>query len=301
MSETASVMEVKRADAASYAVTAASFDDLTERFSAPLAQVMLDLAHLQSDSEVLDVGTGTGLVALRAARTVTAGSVLGIDHSAGMLERASSKAAELGIGDRVRFKAMDAEALDLPDKSFDAVLSLFVLLHLPHRLAAVKEMHRVLRPGGRLVVAVGSRPPIFSVAAIIRGVKHVAFLTAMALGRRLLAPHFLHGLMKKHGIDGLEAHGDYNNSAGIEETLKAAGFDNFRTLWRGDVVDLDEEDFWAVQAVYGSAARIVLSNEAVETVEALRSDFIDTARRVRSMGGKLIYRYGAKFYVATRE
>ncbi|MDP9096045.1 MAG: methyltransferase domain-containing protein, partial [Pseudomonadota bacterium] len=163
----------KQSDAASYDEVAAAFDALTERYAAPLADRMLLLASPKPNDRILDAGTGTGLVALRAARLVPAGSVVGIDHSPGMLSTAERKAAERGLTGTVHFRQMDAETLQFADASFDAVLSLFMLYHLPDPLAALKEFHRVVRPGGRLVLGVGRGPDLFSKAGLIQAGRRV--------------------------------------------------------------------------------------------------------------------------------
>lgn len=121
----------KQMDAASYDVAAAEFDRLTERFSGPLADRMIDFAQLQAKKRVLDVGTGTGLVALRAGSLAKTGRIIGIDHSPGMLDLASAKAERSRLHDKVTFQHMDAEQLNFPDQSFDAVLSLYALFHFP--------------------------------------------------------------------------------------------------------------------------------------------------------------------------
>ncbi len=101
----------KAEEALGYDSVAETFDRLSERFSGALAERMLALAELRPGTRVLDVGTGTGLVALRAARDVGgAGRVVGVDLSPGMLGRARAKAREAGLEDRVSFEEMDAEA-----------------------------------------------------------------------------------------------------------------------------------------------------------------------------------------------
>src|SRR6266567_861305 len=193
--------DYKRQDAASYDDAAAEFDRLTERFSGPLAMRILDLARLRPTDQVLDVGTGTGLVALRAAALAQNGRVFGIDHSAGMLEQASAKARRSGLSDAVAFRQMDAEQLEFPDRSFNAALSLYALFHFPDPLAAVREMHRVLRPGGRVVIGVGSRPSLFSWNGIVQGTRAAPERVAAASGRLLTAPQFLLHLMCEHGME----------------------------------------------------------------------------------------------------
>ena len=69
-------------------------------------------------------------------------------------------AKSVKTADPVEYRAMDAEALLLPDQSFDAVISLCAVLHFPAIATALSEMYRVLRPGGRLVVSFGDGRPL---------------------------------------------------------------------------------------------------------------------------------------------
>jgi ubiquinone/menaquinone biosynthesis C-methylase UbiE len=113
----------------------------------------LDLARVGAGEAVLDVGCGTGTLAIAAARRVgTTGSVTGIDPSAELLERARKKARRARVD--VAFELSGGEQLPFADASFDLVLSSLVLHHLSHDAlrSSAHEMHRVLRPGGRLLL-----------------------------------------------------------------------------------------------------------------------------------------------------
>jgi ubiquinone/menaquinone biosynthesis C-methylase UbiE len=99
---------------------------------------------------VLDVASGTGLVALAAANAVGAsGRVVGVDISGEMVVAARRRAAELGVGN-AEFARMDAEALELADATFDVALCALGLMYVPDTARAIRELRRVVRPGGRI-------------------------------------------------------------------------------------------------------------------------------------------------------
>lgn len=113
---------------------------------------ILRLARLQPGEAVLDVGCGTGSLAIAAKRQAgAAGKVHGIDASPEMLARAAKKARRAGMN--VAFTQAPAQALPFPDASFDVVLTTVMLHHLPRpgRAQCAREMRRVLKPGGRVL------------------------------------------------------------------------------------------------------------------------------------------------------
>jgi ubiquinone/menaquinone biosynthesis C-methylase UbiE len=115
-------------------------------------QKVLDLARLQAGESVLDVGCGTGTLAIAAKRRVgPTGKVYAIDASPEMIAKARKKAKTAGV--EVVFKSGIVEALPFQEESFDAVLSTLMLHHLPAaaREQCAREMRRVLKPGGRVL------------------------------------------------------------------------------------------------------------------------------------------------------
>ena len=112
----------------------------------------LQLARLSSGENVLDIGCGTGTVAIKAKRQVgEKGYVCGIDASPEMLARASKKTRKAGV--EVDFKNALVESMPFRDGQFDVVLSTLMLHHLPGKLRSqcAAEARRVLKPGGRLL------------------------------------------------------------------------------------------------------------------------------------------------------
>jgi ubiquinone/menaquinone biosynthesis C-methylase UbiE len=118
-----------------------------------LREEMLRLARLQPGESVLDVGCGTGSLAVAAKGKVgPAGAVYGVDASPEMIDSATKKARNVGV--EVTFKNAFAQSLPFQDGTFDAVLSTVMLHHLPRpaRKELALEIRRVLRPGGRLLL-----------------------------------------------------------------------------------------------------------------------------------------------------
>ena len=113
---------------------------------------MLDLARVSAGESVLDIGCGTGTLAIAAKRRVGNGRVAGIDPSPAMIERARKKASRGKID--VQLEVAFAQELPFPDESFDVVLSTVMLHHVPkkERLGVVTEAARVTKRRGRVLL-----------------------------------------------------------------------------------------------------------------------------------------------------
>jgi SAM-dependent methyltransferase len=122
---------------------------------------LVDSLHLTGGEKVLDVGCGRGLLVIGAAKRLKTGKATGVDIwdpkdlSGNTPEAAKQNAKIEGVADRVRIENCDARKLHYPDNSYDVVLSSTVIHNIPdpdERSTAVREMWRVLKPGGQLLI-----------------------------------------------------------------------------------------------------------------------------------------------------
>jgi SAM-dependent methyltransferase len=124
-------------------------DTLVPALMEEWAPRVAEAAGIRAGDRVLDVACGTGVLAAEAARRAgPTGSVTGLDLSPEMLAVAAR------LHPTVRWQQGSGDALPFPDQSFDAVVSQFGLMFFPDQVAGLREMWRVLVPGGRLAVAV---------------------------------------------------------------------------------------------------------------------------------------------------
>jgi ubiquinone/menaquinone biosynthesis C-methylase UbiE len=167
-----------------------------QQLAAPRA-ALLAAAALAPDERVLDVACGTGLLTFEAARLVgAAGEVVGTDLSGRMIDAARRKAPP-----NVSFQRMDAHKLDLPAASFDAVLCSLGLMYVPDPAVAISEMQRVLRPGGRLALAVWGERSQCGWAPLFEIVEAEVASEVCPLFFRLGQPDQLAGLCAQAGLE----------------------------------------------------------------------------------------------------
>lgn len=132
---------------------------------------LIEVAKLCEGDRVLDVATGTGIVAMEALKKVGRnGKVVGIDISPGPLTIARK---ELGMINNIELLEMDAEDLKFPDESFDVALSEFALFFFPDAQKALREIKRVLVKDGRMAISVhGSEENIPYFSSISNSILH---------------------------------------------------------------------------------------------------------------------------------
>ena len=195
---------------------------------------------------------------------------------------------------------MDAEKLAFEDNCFDAVISLYALHHFPDPVRALNEMFRVLKPGGRVVIAVGSSPSLLSFDGVKAAVRKISSLWRAIRGRELSACDFIDTLVDKHLPHGddrtvtqwVEHHHGF--TAPVRKMLITAGFENPVNAWKGQYSTLTSaDDFWLVQVTFSSKARKRIQHANQESLRRLKDDFYRQSELVLKKNGRLVYQTGA--------
>jgi SAM-dependent methyltransferase len=134
----------------SFFAESAAYERFMGRWSRQVAPLLVQCADIRDGQAVLDVGAGTGSLSLAAAELAPLAQITGVDPSASYVSDAQGRAPT----ERVRFVVGDAQALRVPDATFDRVVSLFVMNFIPDRAKALREMIRVTRTDGVIAAAV---------------------------------------------------------------------------------------------------------------------------------------------------
>jgi ubiquinone/menaquinone biosynthesis C-methylase UbiE len=234
---------------------------------APLTDWMLERLAAQPGQTILELGAGTGETGLLAARLVDPGGrVILTDRSTAMLEAAERRARELGLSN-VELRALDMEAIDLPEAAVDGVLCRLALMLVPDTAAALAGIRRVLRPGGRLIATVWDAVERNPWAPALWEV--VERMTDLPPARP--------------GGPGMFSLGD---AAGIEALLADAGFrelavEPIAIEWRYD----DFESYWRTQSSLNGSLSQLLPTLAQEERDLLADAVRKAVERFRSPEG----------------
>ena len=134
----------------------ATYESIAEPFTSRFGSALAERLAIAGGERVIDVAAGSGALALELARS--GAQVTAVDHSPGMTRRVAERAAEAGLGQRMAAESMDGQALSFPDGSFDVGLSVFGIMLFPDHEQGLRELVRVVRPGGRVGLGAWRNP-----------------------------------------------------------------------------------------------------------------------------------------------
>lgn len=125
------------------------------------------LLKAKQPKTILDIATGTADFAIEAMQ-LKPEKVTGVDISAGMLKLGKEKVKKLGLENKIELTLADSENLPFPDNTFDAITVGFGVRNFEHLEKGIKDMHRVLKPGGLMVILEFSKPRVFPVKQLYK-------------------------------------------------------------------------------------------------------------------------------------
>ena len=255
------------------------YDRCATQAFAPFSEKLLALARLHSGQRVLDVATGGGAAALMAAKLVgPGGRVVGVDLSESMIALARERAAQVGVHN-VEFAPMDAEHLQFPADSFDAVLCALGLMLFPRPVNALLEMHRVLKVGGTAALSVFGRGSRVALRALVEP----------------FIPHMPPPEQRGPSIFG------FGHSEVLAETVKGAGFSEVTTEQQAHVLTFGEvQGIWEMLLSLGRLAQMHSRLSAEEQQELKEQVFRIAREQFTSPQGALELPFEISYAVARR-
>lgn len=221
---------------------AISYDRVGPSIFTRFGERLVEHMPLAPGARVLDIATGKGAVLLPAARRVgPEGRVIGIDLSGAILQETERIARAEGLTN-VELRKMDAEHLEFPDQSFDAVTCAFAIFFFPDVDAALREMYRVLKPGGCLAITNFNKTPLpFNPGVPMLIQQFMAYQVKLQTTTQFAyTPQEVEALLSRSGFRSIETHSEMN-----------------------DILYENPEDWWAFLLTLAPRATIMGMNEQV--------------------------------------
>ncbi|MBE9118744.1 methyltransferase domain-containing protein [Lusitaniella coriacea LEGE 07157] len=228
-------------------------------FHPKLAHRLVEYAQLREGQNVLDVATGTGLVAIEAAQIVgSPGKVVGVDISSGMLELAQQKINALRLKN-IDLQLGDIETIQLPENYFDTILCCAALIYMENIPTALHQCYRFLKPSGTIV---------------LNGFSQTAFVTTQVLIK----------VVEKYGIELLSPNEPTGTEQKSYELLKNAGFVEIeiKTEQFGEYISLSQAKRWTWEDILQFPLNSPLLQLSDSQLSQLKDDyFSELEARVR--------------------
>ncbi len=247
------------------------FDDAAARYDragTPLFEIagarLVELLEMAPGARVLDIATGIGAVLLPAAARVGAsGRVIGIDFSEAMLAQARAESKARGFANVV-LRQMDAEQLDFPKNTFDAVTCGFALFLMPAMEKVLREMRRVCKPAGRVGLTLWGKDPFDPAWKIVAE-------QLRAYGMEVRMPHKIAYAAEE-----------------IRAMMAGAGFGEIETREeKSDAHYASEEEWWQFQMTTGVRAAIAQMTE--ETHARFKAEYLEKLRPLKRADGSMCF------------
>lgn len=241
-----------------WTTSAPDYDRMSAALFKEFTGAFMVFSDIEPDLNVLDVACGPGLATFAAAERIgKGGKVTAVDLAPGMLAQARSKAADSGL--LIEFKEMNAEALDLPDNSFDQVICQLGLMLFSRPDQALKEMKRVVKKGGWVSCLVQGNPDrmLFTSLVMKAAVKH--------------APQ-----LKVPGAPTLYTFGP---AGALEKALTEAGLVNVKGLRKEGIFTFPSaQAYWDTLTAGAGCLRTKLKDLSPEVKEAIKKDSLEAAQ-----------------------
>jgi len=252
--------EQKRRVVAAFDLASDTYDEPALKCFDLHALALVREAEVHEGAQVLDVATGTGRVAFAAARAVgPKGRIVGIDLSEGMLARARRRARGLPV----EFRLMDAEKLEFEDATFDVVLCGFAVWFLPDILRGMREMRRVVRPGGRLAFSTWAKP------------SHEPMMEMMQ------------ARLERYGIPRAppppEPWKECSEPEHLLTLLEKTGFRDRQVVPQPAGYFIEPEDWWTY--LWGASTRGRLSRLSPDSLERFRNEILEEVKSLKGEHG----------------
>jgi ubiquinone/menaquinone biosynthesis C-methylase UbiE len=266
--------DAKKKAATTYNAASDHYDHPANTFWGRYGRRTVERLGLAPGARVLDVCCGSGASAIPAAEIVhPGGSVVGVDLAENLLALARTKAKQRGL-DNIVFQTGDLTNLAFPDDSFDAVVCVFGIFFVPDMETALRELKRVLRPGGRLAITTWG-PRFFEPAT-------AAFWNSV----RRVRPDLYKGFNPWDRISEVDQ---------LRTLLNAAGLPESQIVPESDFQPVNApEDWWAM--ILGSGYRGTVDQLSAEEREQVRIENFDFIQQnsVRSLESNVVYAIAVK-------